>query len=79
MIDLVVLYKAEVFYGEILTIELRLQEFTKYGCDFVYRIPNKEADTEVARAKTGVLIYDYERRKVIGVPEGFKSIVASGP
>jgi acyl-CoA thioester hydrolase len=75
MIDLVVLYKAEAFYSETLTIEVGLQGFTKYGWDFVYRITNKETGTEVARAKTGVLIYDYKRRKVAGVPESFKSIV----
>jgi acyl-CoA thioester hydrolase len=77
MTDLVVLYKAEAFYSEILTIEAGLQDFTKYDCDFVYCITNKETGTEAARAKTGVLIYDYERKKVVGVPESFKSIVAS--
>ena len=79
MTDLVVLYKAEAFYSEILTIEVALQAFTKYGCDFVYRVCKKESGKELARAKTGVVIYDYERRKVVGVPEGFKSIGASSP
>jgi acyl-CoA thioester hydrolase len=78
MADLVVLYKAEAFYSEILTIEVGLQDFTKYGCDFVYRITNKETGTEVARAKTGVLIYDYKKRKVVGVPVKLRSIVTSG-
>lgn len=76
MIDLVVLYKAEAFYGEILTIEVGAQDFTKYGCDFVYRITNKETGKEVARAKTGVLIFDYKTRKVLGVPKRFRSAVA---
>jgi acyl-CoA thioester hydrolase len=73
MTDLVVLYKAEVFYGEILTIEVTIRDFTTYGFDFVYRITNKETGTEVARAKTGVLIYDYAKRKVIAVPKSFSS------
>jgi acyl-CoA thioester hydrolase len=77
MTDLVVLYKAEAFYGEILTIEVGVQDFTKYGCGFVYRVTDKETGKEVARAKTGVLIYDYKSRKVVGVPERFKSKVAS--
>jgi YbgC/YbaW family acyl-CoA thioester hydrolase len=77
MTDLVVLYKAEAFYGEILTIEVNIQDFTKYGCDFVYRITNKETGAEVARAKTGVLIYDYEKRKVVGVPKRFRSAIAA--
>lgn len=77
MTDLVVLYKAEGFYGEILTIEVAIQDFTKYGFDFVYRITNRETNTEVARAKTGVLIYDYEKRKVVGVPKRFRSTMVS--
>jgi acyl-CoA thioester hydrolase len=73
MTDLVILYKAEGLYGEILTIEVGIQDLTTYGCDLVYRITNKETETEVARAKTGILIYDYEKRKVVEVPKRFKS------
>ena len=76
MTDLVVIYKAEVFYGEILTIEVTIQDFTKYGCDFIYRITNKETGAEVARAKTGVLIYDYAKREVVTVPKSFRSAMA---
>lgn len=54
MTDLTVIYQAEVFYGEILAIEVTVQDFTKYGFDFVYRVTNKETGVEVARAKTGV-------------------------
>lgn len=75
MTDLAVLYKAEVFYGEILTIEVTVRDFTKYGFDFVYRISNKETGGEVARAKTGVLIFDYTKRKVITVPKSFRSAI----
>jgi acyl-CoA thioesterase FadM len=75
MTDLVILYKAEVFYGEILTIEVTIRDFTKYGFDFVYRITNKETGDEVARAKTGVLIFDYTKRKIIAVPKKFRSAI----
>ncbi len=77
MTDLVIIYKAEVFYGEILTIEVGIQDFTTYGFDFVYRIANKETSTEVARAKTGVLIFDYAKRKVVDVPKSFRSAMSS--
>jgi acyl-CoA thioester hydrolase len=77
MTDLVILYKAEGLYGEILTIEVGIQDLTTYGCDLVYRITNKETETEVARAKTGILIYDYEKRKVVEVPKRFKSTMMS--
>jgi acyl-CoA thioester hydrolase len=77
MTDLVILYKAEGLYGEILKIEVGIQDVTTYGCDLVYRITNKETGTEVARAKTGIVIYDYEKRKVVEVPKRFKSTMMS--
>jgi acyl-CoA thioesterase FadM len=75
MTDLVILYKTEVFYGEILTIEVTIRDFTKHGFDFVYRISNKKTGDEVARAKTGVLIFDYDKRKVVSVPKRFRTAI----
>jgi acyl-CoA thioester hydrolase len=69
--DLAVIYKAEVFYGEILTVEIAVQDITKYGWDFVYRVINKKTDKEVAQAKTGVLIFDYKNKKVVVIPGRF--------
>jgi acyl-CoA thioester hydrolase len=74
--DLAVIYKAEVFYGEILTVEIAVQDITKYGWDFVYRVINKKKDKEVARAKTGVLIFDYKKKRVVVIPERFKKAFA---
>jgi acyl-CoA thioester hydrolase len=77
MADLTILFKAEAFHGEILTIEVGVQDVTKCGFDFVYRITSKETGKEVARAKTEMLFFDYEKRRVVGVPKGFKSVFAS--
>ena len=71
MTDLAVVYKAEVLYGEILTVEIAVQDITKYGWDFVYRVVNKKTDKEVARAKTGIVIFDYKQKKVVVIPERF--------
>jgi 4-hydroxybenzoyl-CoA thioesterase len=77
MTELTVLYKAEVFYGETLTIAVSVRDVTKYGFDFVYRIVGTETGKEVARAKTGMLFFDYERKRVVGVPKGFKAAFAA--
>ena len=77
MTDSAIVYQSEAFHGDVLTIEVVVKDFTKYGCDFVYRITNKATGKEVARAKTGVLIYDYESKKVVEVPEGFKEIFST--
>ena len=71
--DLAILYKAEVFYGDTLTIEVAVDDFTKYGCDFFYRVLNRGQKKDVAHAKTGIVFFDYEKRKIVGVPRSFRA------
>lgn len=72
--DVAIVYKSEAFYGETLKIEVATSDFSKYGCDFIYKITEKETGREIARAKTGIVFFDYENRKVAPVPEKFKAI-----
>lgn len=75
MSDAVVIYKAEGFYGETLTIEVAVNEFSSRGCDFLYKLSNKENGKEIARVKTGIVFYDYENKRIVSVPAVFKSRV----
>jgi acyl-CoA thioesterase FadM len=34
----------------------------------LYRVKNKETEKEVARGKTGIVCFDYAKRKVASVP-----------
>jgi len=77
MVDVAIVYKSEGFYGEILNIQVSTDDFSRYGCDFIYRITDKETGKEIARAKTGIAFFDYERKRVVRVPEKFKAIIAS--
>jgi len=72
MIDSAIQYKSEGFYGEVLVIEVAVTEFTGIGCDFIYRIINKDSKKEIAAAKTGIVFFDYEKRKTVPVPPEFK-------
>ncbi len=72
MADAVVIYKSEGFHGDILTVEVEVRDFQNAGCDFYYRLSNRETGTEVARAKTGIVFYDYAARKTVRVPAGFR-------
>lgn len=72
--DAVIVYKSEAFYGETVQIEIAIRDFSKYGCDFVYKLTEKEAGREIARAKTGIVFFDYNERKVAYVPEKFRGI-----
>lgn len=66
--DAVVVYKSESFLGDVLKIEIALTDFSKYSFDIYYRITN-QYNKEVARGKTGVVCFDFEKRKVAPVPE----------
>lgn len=72
MIDAGIQYKSEGFYGDVLLIEVAVAEFTGIGCDFIYRITNKESTKEIALAKTGIVFFDYQKRKTAPVPTAFR-------
>jgi len=67
MADVAIEYKAEAFYGDVLHVEVGVNDVSKYGFDIVYQVKN-QADKEVARAKTGMLIFDYNTRKLRALP-----------
>jgi acyl-CoA thioester hydrolase len=67
--DASVVYKSESFLGDILTIKIGVKDFNKYGFDMVYAIYNKQTDREVALGKTGIVCFDYEKRKIAMIPD----------
>lgn len=77
MIDAGVQYKSEGFYGDELIVEIAVNDFTGIGCDFVYRLTNKESKKEIALAKTGIVFFDYKNKKIVSLPEKFKSKIES--
>jgi acyl-CoA thioesterase FadM len=74
MVDSVIVYKSEGFYGDIIMVEVSIDDISTSGCDVIYRLSNKEIGKEVARAKTGIVFFDYKKRKVVGVPKQFREI-----
>ena len=66
--DAAIQYKSESFLGDILIIEIGVLEIGRSGFDMVYRITNKKTGKEVAVAKTGIVCFDYSRRKVTAIP-----------
>jgi YbgC/YbaW family acyl-CoA thioester hydrolase len=74
--DAAVVYKAESFLGDVLVIELVATDFNRYGFDLVYRLSNKASGKEVARAKTGIVCFDYAKRKLAGVPEPLRQALS---
>ena len=77
IIDAAVLYKSESFLGDVLVVQIAAEDFTKFGFDLLYMVKNKSTGQEVARAKTGIVCFDYSRRKITGIPEPLLSKLQS--
>jgi YbgC/YbaW family acyl-CoA thioester hydrolase len=75
--DAAIVYKAESFLGDVLTIEIGIGDHNKYGFDLFYRITKGADHKEVARGKTGIVCFDYEKRKIATVPEKLKAKLMS--
>ncbi len=73
MLDAVVVYRSEGFYGDVLRVEIALGDPQTTGCDILYLMTNVASGKEVARVKTGMAFFDYARRKVIPMPEAFRA------
>ncbi len=77
MADLAITYKAEVSWGEQLTFNIAIYSPSSAGCNFFYHIKNAKNGKEVARAKTGIVFFDYKKKKVTRMPEQFRQLMAN--
>jgi acyl-CoA thioester hydrolase len=66
--DAAIVYKSESFLGDVLTAQIAVADFNKYGFDLLYKLTNNTTTKEVARGKTGIVCFDYEKRKVASIP-----------
>jgi acyl-CoA thioesterase FadM len=78
MADLAVEYKGEGFYGEVLQVHMAATDLHKYGFDVVYQV-RTSAGREIARAKTGMLCFDYQARKLQALPAEAAARLGAAP
>jgi acyl-CoA thioester hydrolase len=77
VVDVAVIYRRQGRHGQILKVEIAPADFGSKGLDFIYRISDTATGEEIARAKTGILFYDYAQQKVVAVPESFRKKFAA--
>ena len=70
MADVAVQFKTEAFYAERLTIAIAVGDFSRVSFDIYYKVSSGSRD--VAIAKTGIVFFNYEKKKVAAVPEKFR-------
>lgn len=67
MADVAIEYKNEAFYGDTLSIQVVAGDFSRVSFDLYYLV---QTDTKlIAKAKTGMVTFDYHNRTTISVPE----------
>ena len=75
MRDVMIAYRGEAFYGEVLEVKIYAEEFTERSVDLLYHITTAREGLvkEIAHAKTGMVWFDYEGRKTMDMGEELKS------
>lgn len=72
MRDLAVQYKAEVFYGTVLEIFVRADDFSSSGFNLFYKVVDQKNSKVSALVQTGMVCFDYDQRKPVRLPEEAK-------
>lgn len=69
MADAAIEFKGEAFYGDVLKAYVAVEEISRIGFELYYKLVKGEEATVVAIAKTGMICFDYAKRKVTTVPQ----------
>jgi acyl-CoA thioester hydrolase len=77
MSDLVVEFKNESFYGDVVEVKISAGEPSRVAFELFYQLLVKRNDEVIllANAKTGMVCYDYEAKKVVVIPEKLKAML----
>lgn len=70
MADAAIEFKSELFYGDTVIASIAVAEISKIGFDLYYKLEKKTGQNTVtvALAKTGMICYDYTKKKIVTVP-----------
>ena len=77
MSDAAIEFKAEGFYGDTIRAYVTAMEFSRAGFSLYYKLVKNAEETPVAFAKTGMICYDYQKKKVVSVPDKAKEKLSS--
>jgi len=72
MLDSAIVYVSQAFLGDVLRAEVAVVESGRSGCEFFYRMTKVGDGSEVARVRTGLAFFDYERNRPARMPELFR-------
>ena len=77
--DVMIAYKGEAFYGDQLIIKVYAEEVSPKSFDLLYHVSASRNGnvTDIAHAKTGMVCFDYETRKIAAMTEALRLALTS--
>ena len=79
MADVAIEFKNELFYGDSVIASVAAGEISRIGFDLYYKLevlrqePGPDKRLTVANARTAMICYDYEKKKISAIPEEARS------
>ena len=68
MRDVTIEFKKELFYGESVLVYVTVTNFGRVGFDVYYKMVKNQDEMQVAIARTGMVCYDYNAKKIASIP-----------
>ena len=77
MSELVIEFKKEAFYGDQIQVRISAGEISRVGFELFYQLYTErdKETTLLAHAKTGMVCYNYNEKKVAVVPQALKQLL----
>ena len=72
MSDVGIEYKGELFHGDTVKVWVSTADYTRASFDVYYKMECAQSGRLIAIAKTGMVCYNYESKKVVAVPDDAK-------
>ena len=72
--DVMIAYRAESFYGDMLQVDVFADEISARSFDLLYRVASGREGRQVliAEAKTGMVCFDYSTRKIVEISDALR-------
>lgn len=77
MADVMIAYKGEAFYGDVLSVQLYTEELGSISFDLLYHITTTRDGIlhQIAHCKTGMVCFNYEIRKTVVMTDGLRQFL----
>jgi len=74
MADAAIEFKSEILYKDEVEVAIAATNFSRVGFDLLYRVTTLRQGSVIlaGKAKTGMICYDYDLKKVVALPEKVK-------